>query len=368
MDRTEILGELAKFGSVVELKLLEGFGFVEYATNEEASRAVREFDASSSLAYEITLEFARPLRKDQPQPEYLGTVSLSRSGSSISDGMGAVARDNTYRDRDRDTSVSPPRTYRWPVIIKNLPRDLCWQELKDFSRSAGGLCAFCDIDKSNRSRGFIEYVSRKDAETAIRKLNGTKLGEKTVRLCFPEEDSHDSAPGLGSSSSQHSHSNNSHSQSVGHGGGGADFRRPGHGSRQKSRGRSASPDRRPWSQPGRRGEAEAGYRRGAGHAHAQHEPYHPSAAQFTSFTRSPPVPTTSSFSTSFSGLGGNPPQLWGPTGFQMPPGTAGTMTRGAVTFDSVEMLVQARHERQIQREREEREMCYQQSFARYSLY
>lgn len=41
---------------------------------------------------EITLEFARPLRKDQPQPEYLGTVSLSRSGSSISDGMGAVAR------------------------------------------------------------------------------------------------------------------------------------------------------------------------------------------------------------------------------------------------------------------------------------
>ncbi|TFK28829.1 hypothetical protein FA15DRAFT_700723 [Coprinopsis marcescibilis] len=71
---------------------------------------------------------------------------------------------------------------RHPVVVTGLPEDIRWQELKDFGRSTGCLVAFCDLDTSDSSRGFIEYFTKNDAEYAIRTLDGKDLGGETVRV------------------------------------------------------------------------------------------------------------------------------------------------------------------------------------------
>ncbi|KAJ7047466.1 hypothetical protein C8F04DRAFT_9050 [Mycena alexandri] len=71
---------------------------------------------------------------------------------------------------------------RYPVLVTNIPRHICWQELKDFGRLAGGAVAFCNLEREKNGRGFIEYLSLQDANEAIRMLNGQRLGGGTVTV------------------------------------------------------------------------------------------------------------------------------------------------------------------------------------------
>ncbi|TRM68034.1 hypothetical protein BD626DRAFT_626393 [Schizophyllum amplum] len=84
-------------------------------------------------------------------------------------------------DINVEYACSRPRE-RYPVLVSNIPKELCWQQLKDFGRLAGGLVAYCDIDRSQRTRGFIEYWSMDEALDAIRKLDGHDLGGQPVSL------------------------------------------------------------------------------------------------------------------------------------------------------------------------------------------
>jgi hypothetical protein len=56
------------------------------------------------------------------------------------------------------------------------------KQLKDFGRLAGGLVAYCDLDRTRTGHGFIEYLSRHDAEEAVRRLDGERLGGVAVRV------------------------------------------------------------------------------------------------------------------------------------------------------------------------------------------
>ncbi|KAJ7744538.1 hypothetical protein DFH07DRAFT_26922 [Mycena maculata] len=100
----------------------------------------------------------------------------------------------TIRSSDSRPTRSPrygvqPKYYpkrahqcRFPVLVEHIPGHICWQELKDFGRLAGGLVAYCDLDRNKNGRGFIEYLSQEDAEDAIRLLNGQSLGGHTVSV------------------------------------------------------------------------------------------------------------------------------------------------------------------------------------------
>jgi RNA recognition motif-containing protein len=202
---------------------------------------------------------------------------------------------------------APPRPFRWPVVITNLPRNLCWQELKDFSRTAGGLCAFCDIDRSTRGRGFIEYVCRQDAENAIRRLDGAKLGGKTVHLSFPE--------GICTPPSQELFPHDPTQYSPG-------YRRMG---ASRDRARSASPNRR-----------------------SRHPP------QKQDRTLSPPFRSSkAAFPRDYETW--DPVACYGPT------------YRGRYSPSAFEAYMRSRHEHQLRREREERESCYGQNFVGFPL-
>merc|ERR1719450_1065831 len=60
------------------------------------------------------------------------------------------------------------------IQISGIKEGTSWQDLKDFARSAGHV-TFADIDKRDPTLGFIEYGSARDAEDAVRKLDGTDL-------------------------------------------------------------------------------------------------------------------------------------------------------------------------------------------------
>merc|ERR1719293_424596 len=74
------------------------------------------------------------------------------------------------------------------VYVGNIDWKVSWQDLKDHMRTAGEVL-FADIfeERNGRSKGvaIVEYRSAEDAQTAITKLNDTKLGE---RLIFVRED------------------------------------------------------------------------------------------------------------------------------------------------------------------------------------
>ncbi|KAJ7179898.1 hypothetical protein C8R43DRAFT_381018 [Mycena crocata] len=106
----------------------------------------------------------------------------------------------SHSSRSSDSHARSPRSIqpkyypnrahqcRYPVLVANIPRHICWQELKDFGRLAGGLVAYCDLDRNKNGRGFIEYLSREDAEEAVRTLNGQKLGGRPVRVLAHSKD------------------------------------------------------------------------------------------------------------------------------------------------------------------------------------
>ncbi|KAJ7667926.1 hypothetical protein DFH06DRAFT_1183949 [Mycena polygramma] len=93
-----------------------------------------------------------------------------------------TARSSSYGVQPKYYSNRAHRC-RYPVIVDNIPPHICWQELKDFGRLAGGgHVAYCDLSWNKDGSGFIEYLFPEDAEAAIRKLNGQKLGGRVVSV------------------------------------------------------------------------------------------------------------------------------------------------------------------------------------------
>ncbi|KAJ7068174.1 hypothetical protein C8F01DRAFT_1246712 [Mycena amicta] len=160
VDRNDVFEYLQRFGSLVELKIIASksfsYGFAQFASSADAEAVLETFRGRRFLGSDTTIEPARPMRKDR-EPSY----------------------------ESRRVRVPP----RFPVVVENLGRHIRWQELKDFARLSGGFVAFCDVEQGNTGRGFIEYHTQKDAETALKTLNGRKLGGLPVRLSVPSRSS-----------------------------------------------------------------------------------------------------------------------------------------------------------------------------------
>ncbi|KAJ7276300.1 hypothetical protein B0H12DRAFT_14286 [Mycena haematopus] len=164
--RDDIVEYLERFGKLTELKIIKSAfgtsGFAQYDSVQDARFVLRTFRDQLFLGHRTVVELARPLRKDMPYAKSHSSWRTTRS-------------------------PIPPNYYsnRYPVLVDNIPRHICWQELKDFGRLAGGAVAFCDLDPARNGCGFIEYFSREDAEEAIELLNGQKLGGGVVRVSTP---------------------------------------------------------------------------------------------------------------------------------------------------------------------------------------
>ncbi|KAF8812347.1 RNA-binding domain-containing protein [Phlegmacium glaucopus] len=138
--------------------MLQNYAFVQFESEKDAQVVLETYQHQPLLGRSVIIEFAHRLRKDMP--------SITNS------------------DSDKiSTRPSPTRRHsRHPVVVTNIPRGVRWQELKDFGRLSGRLVAYCDLDRTQRGRGFIEYFTKQDAERAVRFLDGRHLSGKRVRV------------------------------------------------------------------------------------------------------------------------------------------------------------------------------------------
>ncbi|KAF7295521.1 hypothetical protein MIND_01092100 [Mycena indigotica] len=163
--RSEDISKLFEnYGGIIDCRVMTGFGFVEFESSKDAEDAVNNFNGKSFMGNNIVVEFAKESRP---------------------------RRDREFDDRDRDRGDRGDRgarSRRPPgirLIVSNLSRDTSWQDLKDFGREAGNV-SFADIDYNQREQGVLEYLSRDDADIAVKELDGKDLRGRAVRVEYDD--------------------------------------------------------------------------------------------------------------------------------------------------------------------------------------
>jgi len=142
------------FGRIVDCRVMTGFGFVEFESSRDAEEALQQFADKQFLGQSIVIEFAKENRPRREPPEH-----------------------------ERPRSNRRPPGFR--VIVSGISRDTSWQDLKDFGRE-GGNVTFADIDRDNAGQGILEYISREDADRAVKDLDGRDLRGRPVRVNLGE--------------------------------------------------------------------------------------------------------------------------------------------------------------------------------------
>ncbi|OAA70909.1 Nucleotide-binding, alpha-beta plait [Akanthomyces lecanii RCEF 1005] len=139
-------------GEITEVKLMHGFGFIEYKDPMDARDVVP--DGSDFKGTRLTVQFARGPRPREP-PGYAGGGHHERA---------------------------PPRPRRTVhrMTITGLPNETSWQDLKDFGRQAGLDVVYSETARDS-GRGFVEYENAGDLRTAVEKLDGCEFKGKVVQ-------------------------------------------------------------------------------------------------------------------------------------------------------------------------------------------
>ncbi|KAF2425279.1 hypothetical protein EJ08DRAFT_617483 [Tothia fuscella] len=146
-------------GEITEIKLMNGFGFIEYKDQMDARDVVPAFHGSTFMGERLVVQFARGARRnDQPHP---------------------------YQER---TAPRPRRTpYR--MQITSLPVETSWQDLKDFARQSGLDVVYSEVGRDRDGRGFVEYETMADLRSAVEKLDNREFKGACVRCnADPQEE------------------------------------------------------------------------------------------------------------------------------------------------------------------------------------
>ncbi|KAI0372970.1 hypothetical protein BV20DRAFT_1034218 [Pilatotrama ljubarskyi] len=143
------------YGRIVDCRVMTGFGFVEFESSRDAEDALQHFNGKNFMGSNIVVEFAKETR---PRREPF--------------------------DADRAVRARRPPGFR--LIVSGISRDTSWQDLKDFGREAGSV-SYADIDRDVPGEGILEYLSREDAERAVKELDGRDLRGQPVRVTMDRE-------------------------------------------------------------------------------------------------------------------------------------------------------------------------------------
>jgi len=151
-------------GEITEIKLMNGFGFIEYKDAMDARDVVPAFHGSEFMGERLVVQFARG---NQPRP---------RDG---------------YHDAPR-MAPRPRRTVH-RMTITGLPFETSWQDLKDFARQSGLDVVYSEVtrerDANGTAKGFVEYETAADLATAVEKLDNSDFKGSTVRcISDPQTD------------------------------------------------------------------------------------------------------------------------------------------------------------------------------------
>lgn len=152
--RTDIEKYFGRYGTLLDVRIMAGFGFLEYDQVRDAEDAVHDLNGREFMGDRLIVEFAKAPR---------GGREMYGGGGGGSYGGGG------------------PRRSGFRLIVKGISHETSWQDLKDFARQAGNVIR-ADVDRNMPGEGLIEYSSQDDADNALRKLDGTDLKGMVVTL------------------------------------------------------------------------------------------------------------------------------------------------------------------------------------------
>ncbi|RIB15960.1 hypothetical protein C2G38_2038958 [Gigaspora rosea] len=166
------------YGTIREIKLMNGFGFVEFRDHRDADDVVYAFNGKSFMGEKLIVEYARGERRRRDRDDRRDRDRDDRRDRD----RDRDDRRRDDRDRDRGSRFAPPqRNPQYRLIVENLSSSCSWQDLKDLMRKAGEV-TFADCHKDRDGEGVVEFSSYEDMKNAIRKLDDTELKGKRIIL------------------------------------------------------------------------------------------------------------------------------------------------------------------------------------------
>ena len=164
--RDDIADLFNRVGPIVDVRVLNGFGFIEFEDVRDAEYAVRDFDGTMFMGDRIIVQFAKQSMRRERDFERGPRDAYGPRGR----------RDGPPRPPPR----RGPRRGQYRVIVFNLPPGTSWQDLKDVGREHGHV-TFADINPSYPDEGALEFETRDDYERALARIEGTELRGTLLR-------------------------------------------------------------------------------------------------------------------------------------------------------------------------------------------
>ncbi|KAK4052070.1 hypothetical protein OIV83_002364 [Microbotryomycetes sp. JL201] len=177
-------------GKIVDVRMMQGFAFVEfeqleslpakkdmlttiYWNNKDAERAVAEKHNSDFKENRLIVEYALPPKPLRAPPT--GGYAGGYGGRGYDRGYGGPPPPR----RDYPPRGGPRSGYR--LKVSNLNPGTSWQDLKDFARQAGFVSS-ADVDRDDPTVGYVTYPDRRDADYALDKMDRTELQGSKVYI------------------------------------------------------------------------------------------------------------------------------------------------------------------------------------------
>lgn len=164
--RDDVADLFNRVGPIVDVRVLNGFGFVEFEDVRDAEYAVRDFDGTMFMGDRIIVQFAKQSTRRERDFERGPRDAYGPRGR----------RDGPPRPPLR----RGPRRGQYRVIVFNLPPGTSWQDLKDVGREHGHV-TFAEINPSYPDEGALEFETRDDYERALARIEGTELRGTLLR-------------------------------------------------------------------------------------------------------------------------------------------------------------------------------------------
>merc|ERR1711953_343672 len=237
--REHVIKFFEGYGTLGGIRLMNNFGFVDFKHKRDAKDAVKDLNGEKLRGARIRLEMS-----DGP--------GNRKSGTSYEE---TAAFSTMREERGFNPRFERPYRTKYGMAVSNLTKKFSWSDLKNFMRQAGEVTYTDAHIRSGEHRGEVCFKNRKGLYTAKKKLDGTKLHGRRIRLKIIEDGSravgshkhHGSAsPERKGSKRSRSSSSRSRSRSSESSGSSSRSRSRSRSSRSRSRSRSRSPhdDRR----------------------------------------------------------------------------------------------------------------------------
>jgi len=144
-------------GTITEVKIMTGFGFIEYEDPMDARDVVPAFHGSDLKGKRLTVQFARGNR---PRGEFPPSEHRARPS---------------------------PRRTPFRMQLSNLAEGTSWQDLKDFARGCGKDVVYSEVSRDRDGRGFVEYETSADLQAAVETLQGKDFKGQSVKCVADEQ-------------------------------------------------------------------------------------------------------------------------------------------------------------------------------------